>query len=104
MNITPLVVEGLLVLAMVIVSLYGARSLPAGAQVPIHFGGSYNNWVPKPLGLIIWPGVGIAVSVLLNVLARAEEGSLLEIILPIVLAVGLAVQLGAIKAARTRNG
>lgn len=104
MDMTLLIVESMLVLAMAIVSAYGARSLPAGTPVPIHFGGGYNNWVPKPLGLTIWPVVGIAISVLLNVIARSAEGSVLEVVCPVVLAVFLVVQFGAIKAARSRSG
>lgn len=43
-------------LGMIGVSLYGAATLPAEQQVPIYFGpGSYNNWVPKSVGLILWP-------------------------------------------------
>jgi hypothetical protein len=40
---------------MIGVSCYGWVTLPADAQVPIHFGAGYNNFVSKRLGLIMHP-------------------------------------------------
>jgi hypothetical protein len=53
--IAVLVIGGVLLLAMIGVSCYGWVTLPADAQVPIHFGTGYNNFVSKRLGLIMHP-------------------------------------------------
>jgi hypothetical protein len=102
-----LVVCGLLVLAMVGVSAYGARSLPPGARIPIHYGlGTYNNFAPKAIGLVMWPAGG---AVAYGIFAGIEAGAIKPdhpggsggVILPVVLVVILAGQIGAIRAARS---
>jgi uncharacterized membrane protein len=63
-------IGAVLVLVMVGISAYGAVTLPSDARIPIHYGiGSYNNFVSKTVGLIIWPvggaviyGIFVAVS------------------------------------------
>lgn len=101
-----LTIQGLLLLAMVVVSVYGAASLPATARVPIHLGlGGYNSWVAKWIGLLVWPGIAIGLDALLHVYMSADAGvdSAMKVILPIALAVLLITQAGAIRAARGRS-
>ena len=74
MSVALLVIDSLLLLGMVGVSLYGASALPPGARVPIHFGpAAYNNWVPKNVGLLLWPVGGGVVYVILAVNARSQQ-------------------------------
>jgi hypothetical protein len=103
-----LVIGGVVLLAMICVSCYGAVTLPADARVPVHFGVSYNNFVPKRVGLVLHPAVGAAV---LLVLALAGHGhpangasskALPSFVIVIIMCVLLAVQAGAIRVARRR--
>jgi hypothetical protein len=108
MSITLLVIDSLLLLGMIGVSLYGASALPPGARVPIHFGlGAFNNWVPKSVGLVLWPAGGAVVYVILALNARSQQasgGSGLPTGLTIALVVMLATQIGALKVALSRGG
>jgi hypothetical protein len=56
-----LAVGGAIWVAMVCVSGYGWVTLPSDARVPVHFGVTYNNFVPKPAGLIMHPVAGAVV-------------------------------------------
>jgi hypothetical protein len=103
-----LVIDGVILLAMIGVSWYGAVTLPSDARVPIHFGGSYNNFVPKRIGLVIHPAAG-AVVFLLSVFVGhghtaygAPSKALPHVFTVIILCVLLAVQVGAIMVARRR--
>jgi hypothetical protein len=103
-----LVVGGLLVLAMVGVSLYGARSLPSDVRIPLHYGlGTYNNFASKTVGLIIWPVGG---AVIYGIFAGIQAGAIKPnhggggsgaVILPVVLVVVCGAQVGALRAARS---
>jgi hypothetical protein len=108
MSVALLVIDSLLLLGMVGVSLYGASALPPGARVPIHFGpGAYNNWVPKSVGLLLWPLGGGVVYVILAVHARSQQadgGSGLPAGLTIALVVMLATEVGALRVALSRGG
>ena len=109
MNLTMLIIDSLLLLGIVCVSLYGASALPPGAKVPIHFGpASYNNWVPKNVGLIMWPAAGAVVYAILLVTARREQatggGSGAAIGLTVALVFALITQVGALRVARNRQG
>ncbi|HEY1920081.1 MAG TPA: hypothetical protein VGH27_31300 [Streptosporangiaceae bacterium] len=65
MSPIALIIGGVLLLAIVGVSLYGAATLPPGAQVPIHFGpGGYNRSLPKKAGLALWPSLAAVVYVI----------------------------------------
>jgi hypothetical protein len=107
MSVTLLVIDSVLLLAMIGVSLFGASALPPGAKVPIHFGpGAYNNWVPKSVGLLVWPAGGAAVYVALALHARGHQaggGSGLPVGLTIALVVILVTQVGALKVATGRS-
>jgi hypothetical protein len=102
--IAALVIGGVLLLAMISVAWYGWITLPADALVPIHFGPGYNNFVPKRLGLIIHPAAGAGVYVIFAVANHHAGKSAPVFISPIIMCVLLAVQIGAIKVARTRSG
>ena len=56
MTTASIVIGALLLLAMVAISVYGAITLPSDARIPLHYGiGSYGNFAPKTIGLIVWP-------------------------------------------------
>jgi hypothetical protein len=99
-----LVIGGVILLAMIGVSCYGWVTLPADARVPIHFGAGYNNFVPKSLGLIIHPAAGVLVFVISAVATHHSSKSAPAFIFPLVMCVLLAVQVGAIRVARTKSG
>jgi hypothetical protein len=98
--------DAALVLGMIGVAIYGAVRLPPGAQVPIHFGpGSYNNWVPKRIGLLLWPAIGVALYVVLVVTSRGSSGGSGRTIgLTVALAAILVTEAGALKVALGRSG
>jgi hypothetical protein len=105
--ILSLLVGTLLLFVMICVSLYAAATLPPEARLPIHYGfGSYNNFAPKTVGLIMWPAAGALVYGLLVVTANDAlkpnhaSSSTALIVLPAVLALLVVLQLGAISAAR----
>ena len=108
MTAVPLVISGLLLGAMIGISWYGARTLPPDARIPLHFGiGAYNNFASRTTGLIVWPAAGVVIfAFLAAVSAGAVKGNhggspgAVLIILPIVLAVTVAAQWGAISLAR----
>jgi hypothetical protein len=107
MSVALLAIDSVLLLAMIGVSLFGASALPPGAQVPVHFGPSaYNNWVPKGIGLLVWPVGGAAIYVALALHARGHQasgGSGLPVGLTIALVVILVTQAGALKVAIGRS-
>jgi hypothetical protein len=91
--------------AMLCVS-YGWVTLPADAQVPIHFGpGAYNNYVSKPTGLIMHPVAGVVVFIILVAVSQSAgtRASAAPKFLPVVMAVLLITQAGAIWVARKRS-
>ena len=102
--IAVLVIGGVLLLAMFGVSWYGWITLPADARVPIHFGAGYNNFVSKRLGLVIHPAAGAGVDVISALATHYPGKSSPVFIVPIVMCVLLAVQVGAIKVARAKSG
>ena len=111
MAVVSLAISGVLLAAMICIAVYGSVTLPADARVPIHYGiGSFNNFVSKTVGLIMWPLGG---AVVFGVLVAAYEGviksnhpgqsghtSVPLIILPIVLAIVCFSEYGAISVAR----
>jgi 4-amino-4-deoxy-L-arabinose transferase-like glycosyltransferase len=107
--IAGLIIGGVVLLAMVCVSWYGWVTLPADARVPVHFGlGSYNNFMPKRIGLLLHPAAGALVYVLV-VVAGSSHGTHgrslpVEVILPLIMCLLLVVQAGAIRVARRRPG
>ena len=102
--IALLVIGGVLLLAMFGVACYGWITLPADVRVPVHFGAGYNNFVSKRLGLIMHPATGVLVYVISALATRHSSKSAPAFIVPIIMCVVLAVQVGAIKVARTKSG
>ncbi len=104
-----LVIGGVVLLAMICVSWYGAVTLPGDARVPIHFGVSYNNFVSKRAGLVMHPAAGAVVYLLLAFVshgnpAHGTSSKALPHIFPVlIMCVLLAVQVGAIRVARRRS-
>lgn len=107
MTLLTLIADSILLFGMICVSLYGASHLPAGAQVPTHFGPlGYNHWVPKDLGLWLWPAVGVVVYAIVVIAAlnqRAHGGPAAPIGLTLALALMLANQIGAVRVAINRG-
>lgn len=107
MNHTGLIIGGVLLLAMVCVSLYGAVVLPPGARLPVHLGlAGYNRWVSKSVGLVLFPALGAVAYVVINVAVKNHQthgglGPASGVI--IVLAVMLAAQIGALAVGFTRS-
>ncbi|WP_300612144.1 hypothetical protein [Trebonia sp.] len=103
-------VAGAAVVLLVIMgmSVYAARTLPPDAQIPIHHGiGGYNNWVSKSTGLVIWAAIGAVIFVITAVTAasaHAGSKSTPSLILPFVLLVVACGQYGAIRAAQRQGG
>ncbi len=108
MNLVTFLAESILLLSTIGVSLYGATVLPPTAQWPLHLGpGGYGNWVPRNVGLLMGPAIATVLYVILLVTAHTQqtEGtSGLPTGLTVALAVMLANQFGALKAAQTRSG
>lgn len=105
-----LVIGGVVLLAMICVSWYGAVTLPGDARVPIHFGVSYNNFVSKRVGLVLHPAAGAVFFVIFAFVGHGHSASGTSskapphVILPIVMCVLLVVQVGAIRVARRKAG
>jgi hypothetical protein len=105
MSSTMLIIGGVLELAVICVSLYGAVTLPPRAQIPVHGAGGYNRWLPKSIGLAFWPVLGLAVFVIILVTAHSPQvhGSP-AVGLSVALGVMLVAQIGALARARSRSG
>jgi len=108
MDIGLLAGSGIVVLALVAISIYGARTLPPGSMVPVHHGiGGWNNWQPKKLALIIWPATGVLVFGILIAASSSASSSgktTPAVIAPIVLLVIAFSYYGAIRAAIRQSG
>ena len=108
MSSVSFVISGLLVGVMIGISLYGSRILPPDARIPLHLGpGGYGSFVSKTTGLIVFPVIGVAILGLLAAVSahaikanHGGPGTVSLIILPVVLAVIVFVQWGAISVAR----
>ena len=108
MSSVSFVISGLLVGVMIGISLYGSRILPPEARIPLHLGpAGYGSFASKTTGLIVFPVTGVAILALLTAVSahaikanHGGAGTVPLIILPIALAVIVAVQWGAIAVAR----
>jgi hypothetical protein len=72
-----ILVAGVLVLpAMVGISVYGWRTLPPDARVPLHRGlGGFGNWQPKALALITYPvGGAVVFAIVLTATTSGKSG------------------------------
>ena len=105
-----LIIGGVVLLAKICVSWYGAVTLPGDARVPIHFGVSYNNFVSKRAGLVMRPAAGAAFFVLSAFVIHGHPANGTSskappyLIIPVVMCVLLVVQAGAIRVARRKAG
>jgi hypothetical protein len=108
MSVVTLIIDALLLIGIVAVSLYGATHLPAGARMPTHLGlGGYGNWQPKTFALVTYPSVATGIFVYLAVTAKSHQqsgNSGLPIGLTVALAVILAGQIAALRAALNHSG
>jgi hypothetical protein len=111
MAVGALAAGGLLVLAMIAVSVRGWLTLPADARVPIRHGlRGYGNYLSKAAGLATWPAAGtiiygLYIGVFAEDLATHYRGTgVLLLLLPAVLVVLITVQIGAIRAAGRTPG
>ncbi len=107
MSLGTLIIGGALLLAMICVSLYGAVTLPPGAQLPLHFGpAGYNRWVPKNTGLVLWPAIGAVIYTIIVITMKDHQthgGPGPSVGLSIALGVILVTQVGALAVAVSRN-
>ena len=106
-----LIVGGLLVLAMIAVSVRGWLTLPSDARVPVHRGlRGYGNYLSKTAGLVSWPAAGIVIyglyiGVFAEDLATNYRGAGVPLLfLPVTLAVLVTGQIGALRAAGKASG
>ena len=104
--VASLIVGGVFLLAMVVASVRGAVVLPADARIPVHAGSVERCYLaPKRAGLVIWPGAGaLAFGALGGVaasgLAADWTASMRTVLMPAVVGVLLAFQVGALVLAR----
>jgi hypothetical protein len=105
-GVIGLTVGGLLVLAMIAVSARGWVTLPSDARVPIRHGlRGYGNYLSKTSGLVSWPAAGVVIyglytGVFAEGLATHYRGAGVPLLfLPVILAVLIIVQIGALRAA-----
>ena len=95
-----LLVEVALVVAMLGVSGFGALTLPLDAQVPVDFvPGAPSNWVPKTIGLVLWPAVGVIVYFLAGLVGVAHESAHAQAGITLLLALVLLAQTVAVSLA-----
>ncbi|HEX6451524.1 MAG TPA: hypothetical protein VF060_18930 [Trebonia sp.] len=101
-----LVIGGLFLAAMACVAGYAARTLPAGARVPLNAGvPEYSLWLSRRIGLAAWLGAGaVAYAVIASLtesgIAANWSPSVRTVLLPAVMLVVLAAETGAVLAAR----
>jgi hypothetical protein len=106
-----LAVGGLLVLAMIAVSVRGWLTLPSDARVPIrHSLRGYGKYLSKTAGLVTWPAAGVVIyGLYIGVFAEGmathyRRTGVPLLFLPAVLVVLITVQIGAIRAAGETSG
>jgi hypothetical protein len=76
MSHVTLIIDSILLLGIIGLSLYGGARLPAGAELPMHFGpAGYGRWVPKNVALVLWPAIAAAIYVVLALSARSQQAS-----------------------------
>lgn len=106
-----LVVGAIALAAMIAIAAYGWVTLPPDARVPVHHGiRSYNNFLSKTAGLIIWPALGVLIYAVLAVASAGlfrpdhpARATAPVFVLPVVLVLAVAFEWGAIGAARRNS-
>lgn len=105
-----LAIGGVLLAGMFIAAGYAARTLPAGASVPLHAGSpEYSIWLSKRAGLAAWLGIGVAAFAIAASVAGSRvtsdwAASVRVVLLPSVMCVALAAEAAAIITSRRRSG
>jgi hypothetical protein len=103
MSLSTVVGGGIVLLAMVGISVYAWVTLPPGAQVPLHFGiGGYRNWQPKTIALITYPVIGAVVfAVVLGTTSSANSSGKTAptVIAPLLILIIAVTQYFAVRAA-----
>lgn len=100
-------IGGLLLTAMVAAAGYATARLPRDARVPLHAGSPrYCVWLSKRAGLAAWLGTGTVAFAALGWLTASQVAanwatSMRVTLLPAVMCVALAAELGAVILART---
>ncbi len=104
--VAALVAGGVFLLGMAAVTGYAARTLPAGARVPLNAGvPEYSVWLPKSAGLAAWLGAGVTAFAVLAALTLSSLSanwaqSMRVVLLPSVMIVLLAAEAAAVMVAR----
>ncbi len=104
--LASLIIGGVLLLAIVAASGWGAVVLPADARVAVHYGSENHQYlVSKRAGLLIWPALGVIVygalgEIIASSLAAGWVPGVRDVLVPAVLVVVLAFQAGALITAR----
>jgi hypothetical protein len=99
-----LIIGGVLEFAIICVSLYGAATLPAGAQIPVHGAAGYNRWLPKSVGLAFWPVLGVvAFLIILATRHSSQVHGSPTVGLSVALGVMLVAEISALARARGRS-
>ncbi len=104
--VAALALGGALLLAMAVTAGYAARTLPAGARVPVNAGmPEYSAWLSKRAGLAAWLGIGVAAFAVFAAATLSSFGgrwapSVRVVLLPCVMTVVLAAEAGAVIVAR----
>ena len=66
--VTALAIGGAELVAMILLSVWGARILPPDARVPLHWGGRWGNFQNRNSGLIAYPVIAAGIFALLAIL------------------------------------
>jgi hypothetical protein len=103
--VTALAVGGVELVAMILLSVYGAMRLPPDARVPVPWAGRWGNFQTKQADLVAYPVIGAFFFVLLAVVGltlstNSKSAFSPGIFLPIVLCLILLAQVRAIDQAR----
>ena len=104
--LASLIIGGMLLLAIVAASGWGAVVLPADARIAVHYGSENHQFmVAKRAGLLIWPALGLIVygalgGIVASHLAAGWVPGVRDVLVPAVLVVVLAFQAGALITAR----
>lgn len=108
--VASLVLGGVLLLAMVAASGRAATALPADARIAIHCGSVEHCYLAsKRAGLVIWPVAGaVLFGVLSGITGSSVAGDWVpgvrDVLVPAVMCVALAFQVGAVIRAGSAGG
>ena len=101
-----LAVSGIFTLAMIVVAVWAAIVLPAGARIPLHIGSVERCYlVPKRAGLVIWPTAGVLAAGVLGGIAASSLAAdwvpgVRDVLAPAAAGLLLAFEVGALAMAR----